>query len=197
MNNEGLRESVSALADGELAPAQARRTLDALLDDPELRALWRRQHLVGAVLAGQREPVAGGDDLAERVRAALDAEPTVLPVRRGVTWRLPGALAVAASAAVLAVLVAFGLAGEPERAAAPAISAADPLPAAPLAVATRDPAPADATPSAATTRMTWNDAGPGVEARLNGYLLNHNEYLAGGVRGMLPYARVVGYDGRN
>ena len=44
--------------------------------------------------------------------------------------------------------------------------------------------------------MMWADARPAVEARLNGYLLNHNEYLAEGVRGMLPYARVVGYDTR-
>lgn len=49
----------------------------------------------------------------------------------------------------------------------------------------------------ALTRMTWNDARPAVEARLNDYLLDHNEYLADGVRGMLPYARVVGYDARN
>jgi hypothetical protein len=52
-------------------------------------------------------------------------------------------------------------------------------------------------PRTERTRMTWNDARPAVEARLNAYLLNHNEYLAGGVRGMLPYARVVGYDARD
>lgn len=58
--------------------------------------------------------------------------------------------------------------------------------------------PSGQLPSAiALTRMTWNDARPAVEARLNSYLLDHNEYLADGVRGMLPYARVVGYDARN
>ena len=47
-------------------------------------------------------------------------------------------------------------------------------------------------------RMTWNDAAPAVTNRLNGYLVTHNEYLSNGMRGMLPYARIVAYDdGRN
>jgi len=75
------------------------------------------------------------------------------------------------------------------------VAATDPVPSPPPAP---EPGVADAargTPEAlAATRLTWNDARPGVEARLNGYLLTHNEYLAGGVRGMLPYARIVGYD---
>jgi hypothetical protein len=65
-----------------------------------------------------------------------------------------------------------------------------------VVVAARDE-PGALRDGAALTRMTWNDAAPAVEKRLNGYLLNHNEYLSGGVRGLLPYARVVGYDPRN
>jgi len=41
--------------------------------------------------------------------------------------------------------------------------------------------------------LQW-DAQPEVEARLNGYLVSHSEYLGNGMRGMLPYARIVGYD---
>ena len=34
---------------------------------------------------------------------------------------------------------------------------------------------------------------PDAEARLNAYLVSHNEYAGDGVRGVLPYVRIVGY----
>ena len=42
-------------------------------------------------------------------------------------------------------------------------------------------------------RLRWSDAAPGAEARLNTYLVNYNEYAGHGVRGVLPYVRIVGY----
>ncbi|MCB1742987.1 MAG: hypothetical protein KDK91_21605 [Gammaproteobacteria bacterium] len=44
--------------------------------------------------------------------------------------------------------------------------------------------------------VRWDASGQ-VEQRLNGYLLNHNGYLSGSPRGMLPYARIVGYGQKN
>jgi negative regulator of sigma E activity len=39
----------------------------------------------------------------------------------------------------------------------------------------------------------WTVSTPGVEQRLNLYLVNHSELSRGGMHGVLPYARVVGY----
>ena len=180
MNDEDLRESVSALADGELAPAPARRALDAVLSDPALRVQWRRQFTISAVLTGQTPVESAGPDLADRVRVALAHEPQhILPLRAPARRRRLVALtAVAASLTVMALGVGLVVHQAPEGPQAIAGGSAGPSP-------------------AVRTQMVWADARPAVEARLNGYLLNHNEYLAGGVRGMLPYARVVGYDARN
>ena len=41
------REQVSALADGQLDPGQARQLLARLHEDPELRAAWDRYHAIG------------------------------------------------------------------------------------------------------------------------------------------------------
>ena len=68
-----------------------------------------------------------------------------------------------------------------------------------LAGIVTDPAPshvaatAGRNPRRETTRLQWSDAAPDAEARLNAYLVNHNEFAGHGVRGVLPYVRVVGY----
>jgi negative regulator of sigma E activity len=206
MSHETQREALSALMDGELPPAEAARLLDAMNHDPELRELWRRHHQLSGLLSGHAQMVVDGGALANRIRESLDREPVVLAPRRraaGVTWTTGRALALAASVALVAVVVALGLTGERAASPAPAPLAQAPSANAPgtlpaVVLAGGQPSALQTTPEpAASTRLTWNDARPGVEARLNGYLMNHNEYLSGGVRGMLPYARVVGYDPRN
>ena len=222
MSEHELEESLSALMDGELPPDEARRVLDAVLEDPALRARWAAWQRVGAALAGQHPARSG--DLAARVQAALESEPRPAVRTPPVAAPVPPAparprrghgarrvLALAASGAAVAVLVAVvatrertppaPLAQAPAThdappgplAQAPDVQPAppEPLPRAPASPAA-PAAPADA---AATQRMAWDDAGPAVSRRLNAYLLNHNDYLSGGVRGLLAYARVVGYDG--
>lgn len=199
MGDETLRESLSALVDGELTRSQAERVLDAVLRDPGLREQWRRHHLIGAVLSGHAAAPRHADDVAGRVAAALAADagprgPRYVPRNRQ-AWL---SAALAASLAVVAVIVGLYLAGgerDADRmppAGAPAAVPETAAAAAPLAARSNT-----GVPRTERTRMTWNDTRPAVEARLNAYLLNHNEYLAGGVRGMLPYARVVGYDARD
>jgi len=191
MSNESLRESVSALADGELAPARAARVLDEVMADAELREQWRRHFAISAVLSGHGRPVTETADLAQRVRDALEREPVLAERRLAPRRRALTVTALAASVAVFAVVVGLGLAG---RQAPPD---ATPVAASGAAVPALAGRPAETgQPPAKRTRMMWADARPAVEARLNGYLLTHNEYLADGVRGMLPYARVVGYDSR-
>jgi hypothetical protein len=40
----------------------------------------------------------------------------------------------------------------------------------------------------------WSATQPTIEARLNRYLVTYSESAGYGVSGMMPYARVVGYD---
>lgn len=204
MTDEQMEESLSALVDGELPHARAERVLDRVLDDVDLRERWRRHHLIRAALSARNSLVVVDDELASRVSAALDAE--VVPLRRPtrrLSWSV--GLAAAASVATLAVLVVLGLANDPgSGTSVPPLAALNPS--APEAASAAQVRTAGLSTSArvptqdadsALTRMTWNDTRPAVEARLNGYLLEHSDYLADGVRGMLPYARVVGYDARN
>src|SRR3990172_1710217 len=49
--------------------------------------------------------------------------------------------------------------------------------------------------AAAGFQLNLAEPGPAFETKLNHYLTNHNEYaLPADVQGMLPYARIVGYD---
>lgn len=209
MKEDG-KSAVSALMDGELAEAPAHRAVDSLLEDPELREQWARHHAIGEAIRGNH--VAGADDLASRVRESLASEPVALAPRRArrPSLRARPLAALAASVAVLAVVVLLGLdglhddgpgqdtvssSGDTKLASGgPAFVSAGAGEAIPVAYS---PPQALTAESVALTRLTWNDPRPQVEQRLNGYLLNHNEYLATGVRGMLPYARVVGYDPRD
>lgn len=196
--DEDKASAVSALMDGELPRARAERALDALLDDPALREQWRVSHAASDALNGRY--VAGGDALAERVRRAIDSEPVAHPAVHARRWSVQPWLgvAMAASLAVAALLVVRGLdTHAPGSQAVPQVVTAPSEPS-PATVAGGGVVPVATTSvdedSAALTRLTWNDPRPDVAKRLNGYLLNHNQYQATGVQGMLPYARVVGYE---
>ena len=209
MIEEKIDESLSALVDGELPHASAQRLVDRMLGDDELRGRWRRHHLISAALSSQHALIVADEELASRVNAALDAEPVPLPrpTRRPLSWGL--GFAAAAGAAALAVVVTLGVSErQPSLSDVPTVAtliasppgrgAAVPVPSVSAVVALNTgPSAAPADSGRVLTRMTWNDSRPAVEARLNSYLLDHSEYLADGVRGMLPYARVVGYDQRN
>lgn len=69
--SEKLRESLSAVVDGEADEFELRRVLDELPKDPQLRAAWSRYHLIGAALRSER---VVSRSLRERVWAELDFE---------------------------------------------------------------------------------------------------------------------------
>jgi sigma-E factor negative regulatory protein RseA len=106
-----LRESISALMDGEVAELEMRRTLGALANDPDLRATWHRYQLISMAMRGDLP----GDlvDLSKQIGEAIDAEPAhrvAGPLNNAVVatkkWISPlGRIAVAASVAVMAVFV--------------------------------------------------------------------------------------------
>lgn len=69
--SEKLRESLSAAMDDEADAFELRRVLDEASQDPELRELWHRQHLIRDVLQGQLK--SHPSELRSRVQAAMDA----------------------------------------------------------------------------------------------------------------------------
>lgn len=110
-----MKTRISALIDGELEEHERAATLRELGRSPGLRGEWNDGHLIGAALRGERGLAI---DVTARVMAAIEQEPTVMAPkpRRDVEWRRP-ALALAASAAGVAVVAWLGLApsGDPAR----------------------------------------------------------------------------------
>jgi sigma-E factor negative regulatory protein RseA len=118
--SEQLKESLSAVIDGEADEFEIRRVLDEATADEALRGVWERYHLVSSVLRGEGRSVGAGDlsrGFWERVDADTDAaavtdDAEILGSQGDATagsWtnRLVG-VAVAAGVAA-AVVVGFGV----------------------------------------------------------------------------------------
>lgn len=105
--SKDIRESLSALMDGEASELEVRRLLRD--GDEEIGAVWSRYHEQRAAL--RNEQTFAGMDVSSAVRNALaDELPHSQTSMRD--WRRPLAgLAVAAS---VAALVVFGLGGNPQ-----------------------------------------------------------------------------------
>ena len=150
-----MKTRISALMDGELEQHEVAETLQALRRSEDLRREWRDGLLIGAALRGED----GLDlDVTARVMAALDTEPTVMaPASRTPAWQRP-LLALAASAAGVAVVAWLALTpdGNGLPAGAGGLAAARPGPVV---------AQAPSTP------------------RLQEYLVAHQAYAPGGVIG--------------
>lgn len=153
-DGDDMKTRISALMDGELEDHEITETLRALRRSPELRNEWCDGQLIGAALRGE----GGFDiDVTAQVMSALDLEPTVMvpAPRRLLEWRRPPALALAASAAGIALVALLALAPGGEGAPAGLTE---------LAAAKRGPV-------AAQSRST---------PRLQEYLLAHQAYAPSG-----------------
>ena len=200
MNETDTHERVSAFVDGELQGPAHERVVDALYESPVLCRKWARYHLIGDAVRGI-EPFPGADAIAENVSAALSDERIVhvKPRPRHRVLRPLSGLAIAAAIAGIAILGLHRLddGGAQSRTVAgvsrsePAVVGSVPTEAKRTASRVASAAAPPAGPQA--TRLQWSDVAPDVEARLNVYLVNHNEYAGIGMRGVLPYVRIVGY----
>ncbi len=177
-----LNEQLSALLDGELPPEETTLLLKRLGREQALAARLGRYRLCGDVLRGERvQPRA---DFALRISAAIAAEPALAtPVaaraRRG-GWLEPLAgLAVAASVAVVAVLVlqASPGPGRPEPLAA--LVPAAPAPVAQLATrATPAYSQGSGEPLSYVTPAVRPRLGVIPEATLASYVVAHSTVSA-------------------
>ncbi|MEO9383469.1 sigma-E factor negative regulatory protein [Chromobacterium phragmitis] len=99
-----MKESISALMDGELDGSGADKAISAIAGDKDLDAAWEQYHLIGDAMRANRLVSL---DVRSKVAARLADEPTVLAPRR---WMRPrkartaGAVALAASVSFAAVV---------------------------------------------------------------------------------------------
>ena len=182
MSADDKRQRVSALADGDLSDMDSSQTIRHLTEDPGLRGVWERYHLIGDAIRGEATRFQRRS-VAEEVSRRLAAEPTVLvPERRhrpkAAHWARPAAGgALAAGVAILAVLGVPRFVG-PEGPGGSSVAVN--LPSA---------------QSRADGGTRWRHVDPAVEAKLNRLLVDHGEYVApASVPRALPYASFVSYD---
>ena len=200
MNAPVSNERLSAFVDGELKDPARDGIVDALYEDPELRRTWERFHLIGDAMRGTG-PVPGADAVARNVSTTLAGESVVRLKPRARRSRLHplAGLAIAAAIAGIAVIGLHRLDGggaQPPQiadASRPESAAAVSAPAAPDRPEVQVASVAERSAGAETSRLQWSGVAPDAEARLNAYLVSHNEYAGDGVRGVLPYVRIVGY----
>jgi sigma-E factor negative regulatory protein RseA len=162
--------------------------MDEILDDVNARRRWERYHLIKQSMKGEL-PLWVDKDFASRVMARIEAEnpPARSTARPNLGWsrliRPVGGFAVAATVAVVTIVAWQGL---QEQAESTNVVAQNPV-----ITAERG----QATPVSPAQQGThWESQQPVIESRLNTYLVNHAEYGSSRIQGMLPHARVVGYD---
>jgi sigma-E factor negative regulatory protein RseA len=180
---QSIQEQLSALVDDELPAAEQALLFERLTRDASLRECLGRYQLTRDVL-NNRVAMPLDGRFVDRVMTAIEAEPAYQS-RPGMPWRRFGkpaaGVAVAASVALVAVLALQNLAPATRSAPVPQVASVAPLPGAVLPV-----------------QEVWERQSSPVGGRLNGYLVQHNEYAASsGVQGVLPYVRIVGYDSGN
>ena len=175
--NDEIREQLSALVDDELDEVERPLLLGRLQRDAGLRECLGRYQLIGEVLRGGAASTATLG-VADGVRRALQND-TPVAVARGNSfnwWKPLAGVAVAASVALVAVLSVTPLRETGD----------DRLP--------QLASGAEVSSVARVQDGQWERIEPGIDRRLAGYLVNHNEYAANrGMQGVMPYVRIVGY----
>jgi sigma-E factor negative regulatory protein RseA len=177
-----IDEQLSTLVDGELANQDA--ALEQVAADSQLKARWSRYHLIRDVVSGHVPEQQPFTDIAGRVSQALEDEPAILaPLhKRKRAHKIPyimkqiGGLAIAATVSAVAVITVQQTQQQSSSA--------------PTEIAVAQP---QSKPSA-QVRYVSDTTGldTAVQSKLDGYLVNHNEYSASAkMQGLLPYMRIV------
>jgi sigma-E factor negative regulatory protein RseA len=180
--SDEIREQLSALVDDELSDVEQPLLLGRVQRDTELRECLGRYQLIGEVMRGIADTTTLG--VADRVRRVLQqdvgGQVPDTPKQEGFNWWKPVAgFAVAASVALVAVLTVSSV-RETATDAVPELASSN---------------PAGVPAVARVSDDQWDRIEPGIDKRLSGYLVNHNEYAASrGVQGVMPYVRIVGFE---
>ncbi len=183
MSKESL-EHLSSLMDGELSREAALFLTRRLFTEESMCEKWERYHLIRDCIRqpGSKQVVTG---LSVRLSATLDAEntPTVSAWRRS-RWLKPvSGLAIAASVALLAIMVTAPQPGQTPVDAGMALS-----------VPVNKPfvSPNTLAASPASQAVTYSPAQQANTNRLNAYLLRHNQMArTAGRQGFVSFVPIV------
>ncbi|MBI3772689.1 MAG: zf-HC2 domain-containing protein [Gammaproteobacteria bacterium] len=172
MADEDVKESISALVDGELSAPEMQSVIRHLRTNDEDRCCWHNYHLIGDALRNNLPP-AMDNRLAERVSAAIASEP-VLQVtitsakavrKKANHTRSVAGFAVAASVAVVGFLGFSMIAVEDQPVTARVASIAS-SPVIPIV---------EQNHYQQVHGLQWTEQQPAVQSRLNAYLQNHQQ----------------------
>ncbi len=181
MAEDNIKQTISALMDGELSGRELDEAVAQLASDQASRRYWQQYHLIGDALR-KSVPAEQDGQLLARINEAIAADTplpsnvTEMPVRerparRGAdhkAFRPMAGFALAASVAAVAY-VGVGMMGvEEELGGMPRLAATETLPApavAPMVVAERQ--------YRTEPDARWDVTQPAVESRLDDYLYNH------------------------
>lgn len=206
--SESLDEQLSALVDDELDSAELPLLVRQLSGSQTLAGRLERYYVIRDAI--RREPPAADcSGLADRVAAAVEAEPAHAGGRRrrrltGQALKPAAGLAIAASVAVLAV----GLWPEAPTTPSPSqtIPASDNIAvlnpqSGTMRVSTGSAASASDTSAssdragAGADEQEWNRLDPRVQSWLNGYIVDHSEHAGSAqLGGVINYARIAGQE---
>jgi sigma-E factor negative regulatory protein RseA len=198
--SDRLRESVSALVDGEADELELRRLLAS--DDEVVRTAWRDFHVV-------RDSISGVDmrfaqfDISQRVQAALADEIISAPSLTARWWRPVASFAVAASVATVVAVGARHFNSDIGGEAIAQTPTVSPVVASSTAAGRVYPAPMQPVvgnvPVSATMTSPLQpvslDPDQLAQQRLQQYLLRHSERAAlNNGQGVITFARVPQLD---
>jgi sigma-E factor negative regulatory protein RseA len=173
-----MKEKISALLDAEATGAERREVLRALAAERDLRQIWERYHLVGAVLRNEVSMTVT-PRFADRVAVRIAQEATIIAPRWLARSVAKGAMGLALAASVAAIAV-FSLDMGP--APAPGESA--------VAWTPDNQGPQDDFLRAEMTPIPQ----PEWDNKLNVLLVEHNAFSpASGMNGMMSSVRLAGY----
>lgn len=190
-------ESLSSLFDGELAADESKFLLRRVSADREMADTWSRWSLAAVAMRRQAAlPMAS--DFAERVANAVADEPALRSGARPLL-RWAGGLAVAASAALVALLAMTpeqmgagqsGLAQNQRGAAQVATSGLRESDLRPQFAAPADTVAA----TAVGTVLQFGAERDGLSPELQDYMIRHNAMLhQAGIGGFVPYVDVIAH----
>ncbi len=189
--SEKLKESLSAVIDGEADEFELRRVLDEMHRDDVLAGSWERYHVIGAALRGERASVSLA--MRERVWAELQADPDAAPAQDGNLEIVTGEPPITASprrrwlpfavAATVALTVVVGFIG---------YSGTGPATPAPVVADVAEPLPAEQQSLYETVALS-REITDLDQMRTDAYMVRHYQQI-GMDRPGLGFARMVAYE---
>jgi sigma-E factor negative regulatory protein RseA len=180
--SELIGEKISSFMDGELSGPELDKLMMMFKTDISLVRHWERYHIISDALKNNL-PRYLNHDLANRVKQAVDTEPTIIAPNNflhnisPVVKQIAG-LAVAASVMAVAILATQGFIKDGE--VAPQLAKVPQMPS------------SDQFDRVAQNKLNPQQLPPNIQKQLDKFLVNHNQY-APGMHGVLPYARIIGY----